>query len=128
MGSEEEDGLLERGISPRRRGGGARSRKQCSCVWCTWPITFLLLYLGGLLRSGGSPAAPIVLKGGGLEMHVLPRGAIIQRLYVPDQTGRLDDVVLVQESQEAAKRVARGLQGDVRQRGSRATLERRPRP
>ena len=40
----------------------------------------------------------------------------------------LDDVVLVQESQEAAKRVARGLQGDVRQRGSRATLERRPRP
>ena len=29
----------------------------------------------------------------------------------------LDDVVLVQESQEAAKRVVRGLQGDVRQRG-----------
>ncbi|KAL3928564.1 MAG: hypothetical protein SGPRY_002335 [Prymnesium sp.] len=43
---------------------------------------------------------PIVLRNAaGAEAHVLRTGAIIQRLLVPDRTGRLEDVVLGLDSE-----------------------------
>lgn len=36
-----------------------------------------------------------VLQGpGGLEVHIRPLGAVIQRLIVPDRDGNLEDIVL----------------------------------
>lgn len=38
---------------------------------------------------------PIVLKNSnGVEVHILAAGAVIQRLYVPDRLGKLEDIVL----------------------------------
>ena len=36
----------------------------------------------------------------GLEVHILPVGAAVQRLYVPDQQGKRADVVLGFDSGE----------------------------
>ena len=48
------------------------------------------------LRSGsdGGHQAAVVISNGQLKMHVLPVGAIIQRLYVPDRHGQLADISL----------------------------------
>ena len=43
-----------------------------------------------------------VISNGGLEMHVLPTGAVIQRLFVPDKSGRHADVVLGFDDADAA--------------------------
>lgn len=43
--------------------------------------------------DGGHPPA-VLISNGQLTMHVLPVGAIIQRLYVPDRHGQLADISL----------------------------------
>ena len=44
---------------------------------------------------------PIVLKNSkGVEVHILAAGAVIQRLYVPDRLGKLEDIVLGFDSSE----------------------------
>jgi hypothetical protein len=50
------------------------------------PMTLTLTCLRSSSSDGGHQPA-VVISNGKLKMHVLPVGAIIQRLYVPDRLG-----------------------------------------
>lgn len=68
-------------------------------------LLFVLIAQTNLDSTAGPPIGDldemaIVLKNGDLEVHVLPMGAVIQRLLVPDRAGTLDDVVLGFETVE----------------------------
>ncbi|PRW60803.1 Squalene synthase isoform A [Chlorella sorokiniana] len=47
-----------------------------------------------VLPSGTMEGAITLRNGKGVEVHILRRGATIQRLLVPDRAGKLEDVVL----------------------------------
>jgi hypothetical protein len=62
-----------------------------------------LLYVARLLKARHDlKHLPLhVLRGpDGMEAHISPLGAVIQRLYVPDAQGNLEDVVLGFDSME----------------------------
>ena len=69
--------------------------------------------LGGLALKGlivltfllwpSSSAKPLVIRNGQISMHVLPVGAIIQRLFVPDKNGVLADISLGFDDAEVGK-------------------------
>ena len=59
---------------------------------------------------------PIVLRNaGGIEVHILRRGATIQRLLVPDRGGQAADIVLGFDDEQPYK-VGRLLRGRAGQR------------
>ena len=55
-------------------------------------IVIALAYLAKTLRRRKAPL--YVLRNAGLEVHISAMGGIIQRLYVPDRNGKIDDIVL----------------------------------
>ena len=73
------------------RGLEHRKRRYCWVLCATCALLTLLLSLG----PPGTSMSAIVLKNrAGVEAHVLRRGAIIQKLLVPNSSGALADVVL----------------------------------
>lgn len=54
-----------------------------------------------------SPGAVVLKNANGVEAHVLPTGACVQRLLVPDRDGKVTDVMLGFEDVEQYK-VRRG--------------------
>ena len=60
-------------------------------------LVLLLLSWRSVRLADGRPPLPgaVVLRNkAGMEVHILPTGASIQRLMVPDREGKLEDVVL----------------------------------
>lgn len=56
------------------------------------------------MAAAAGGAEPVVLRNAaGVEVHVLRRGAIIQRLLVPDAAGQVADVVLGFDAEEPYK-------------------------
>ena len=59
--------------------------------WCCGAPP-MVLFVATLMRSDGGTS--VIISNGQITMHVLPVGAIIQRLYVPDKHGNLADISL----------------------------------
>lgn len=79
-----------------------RSRRTCQRVW-TWftllALLALLLFCMIVLRPPPAaraklPGAVVLRNKNGVEVHVLPTGAVIHRLLLPDRDGQVEDVVL----------------------------------
>ena len=78
-----------------------------------------------LLHIPATMTSPIILENArGTRVEILPLGAIIQRLWVADRDGKLEDVVLGFDT-ETPYKVAHDLGGDVgtgRSQGAWRTL------
>ena len=100
MGSEEEYGNKRRAMA---------TRGSAPCALITLIVFLATALVFNKLRGGSTPTpvaaesatrtaaddGPIVLRNGhGVEVHVLPTGASIQKLLLPDRSGTLADVVL----------------------------------
>ena len=78
-------GRLERARAPLALGA------VLLVLWCCGAPPLVLF---GSWLLGGRGVQPIVINHGQLTMQVLPVGAIIQKLYVPDKHGKLADIML----------------------------------
>ena len=95
MGSEEE--------LPRPRGSARAKGQLCKNVWTSFTAASLCALFIFVCVIASRPAAlyatpldaAVVLRNShGVEVHVLPTGACIHRLVLPDRHGALEDVVL----------------------------------
>lgn len=78
-------GRLERARAPLALGA------VLLVLWCCGAPPLVLF---GSWLLGGRGVQPIIINHGQLTMQVLPVGAIIQKLYVPDKHGKLADIML----------------------------------
>ena len=93
-------------------------------------LALLAFVAGAALTLSSFASAPargraiILRNAAGAEAHVLPTGAIIQRLLVPDRSGKLDDVVLGYdtEAEYAASPYFGAVVGRVANRIANATF------
>lgn len=64
-------------------------------------LTYILLVLLAALAGAAEDSRVVVLKNSrGAEAHMLPTGACIAKLLVPDRSGELADVLLGLENED----------------------------
>ena len=89
--------LLPRHMPDRPKAAQSRWASSLQRVVGGCALALLLSWVGlsSFRRSAPAMEGLLVLKNSaGVEVHILPRGAIIQSLLVPDKNGQVADIVL----------------------------------
>ena len=73
---------------------------QASIIFATTLLALLAFQGAPSVPSVAKTNMPIILKQGDVEVHILQIGAVIQKLIIPDRSGKLADVVLGFDEEE----------------------------
>jgi len=87
------------------------SRTHMLAGWCRLSLACALVAACAAAESKPASDAVVLTNENGMEVHILPTGASLQRLYVPDANGELVDVLLGYDEEEVYK-VRRGNSQD----------------